>query len=151
MKQRNSSAKLPHQVELLNSQGRKQRNWHSPIMKRKGVFLLLFEMKHFLFIYLLISFLIFVNTFSSLFAEYLLTVFPDYDLSEKGKAWNDCVSAISFMIQSLYTDAEIPTVSYLFFLMKNLLCSCCIQHQNSQHGTQNFQAICCLLDVGRQR
>uniref|UniRef100_A0A8C6MT27 BEN domain containing 2 n=1 Tax=Mus spicilegus TaxID=10103 RepID=A0A8C6MT27_MUSSI len=41
--------------------------------------------------------------------EYLLTVFPDYDLSEKGKAWNDCVSAISFMIQSLYTDAEIPT------------------------------------------
>ncbi|XP_031239459.1 BEN domain-containing protein 2 [Mastomys coucha] len=41
--------------------------------------------------------------------EYLLTVFPNYDLREKGKAWKDCISAISFLIQSLYTEAEIPT------------------------------------------
>eukprot|EP00073_Rattus_norvegicus_P041824 XP_008771435.1 PREDICTED: BEN domain-containing protein 2 isoform X1 [Rattus norvegicus] len=40
--------------------------------------------------------------------EYLLTVFPNYDLRERGKDWKDCISAVSFMIESLYTEAEIP-------------------------------------------
>uniref|UniRef100_A0A8C2LZW9 BEN domain containing 2 n=1 Tax=Cricetulus griseus TaxID=10029 RepID=A0A8C2LZW9_CRIGR len=40
--------------------------------------------------------------------EYLSTVFPNCDLSEQGKAWEDCLSAIRFMINNLYSEAEIP-------------------------------------------
>ncbi|OBS81020.1 hypothetical protein A6R68_20779, partial [Neotoma lepida] len=38
--------------------------------------------------------------------EYLSTIFPNCDLREQGKDWVDCLSAINFMIESLYTEVE---------------------------------------------
>lgn len=59
---------------------------------------------------LLVSFLIFVTTFS---VEYLVTVFPNHDLSEQGKDWADCLSAIDAMTETLYAETEVPIVSFL--------------------------------------
>lgn len=59
---------------------------------------------------LLVSFLIFVTTFS---VEYLVTVFPNHDLSEQGKDWADCLSAIDAMTETLYAETEVPAVSFL--------------------------------------
>nr|XP_048296560.1 BEN domain-containing protein 2-like [Myodes glareolus] len=41
--------------------------------------------------------------------EYLMTVFTNYDLSEQGKDWEDCLSAVYFMTEKLYAETEIPT------------------------------------------
>uniref|UniRef100_A0A8C8TGH6 BEN domain containing 2 n=1 Tax=Peromyscus maniculatus bairdii TaxID=230844 RepID=A0A8C8TGH6_PERMB len=41
--------------------------------------------------------------------EYLSAIFPNCDLREQGKDWVDCLSAISFMIERLYTETEILT------------------------------------------
>lgn len=42
-----------------------------------------------------------------------MTVFTNYDLSEQGKDWEDCLSAVHFMTEKLYAETEIPKVSFL--------------------------------------
>lgn len=48
----------------------------------------------------------------SLFAEYLVREFPDYDLRENGKDWKECVSSVNLLIKNLDSEPEIPEVSY---------------------------------------
>lgn len=61
-----------------------------------------------------ISLLFFSNFRESfmLFAEYLITIFPNHDLRECGRDWRACISYVNSLIRYLCSAAKRNPVSY---------------------------------------
>lgn len=76
-----------------------------------------------------------------LFAEFLITSFPNHDLHENGRDWRACISYINALIRYLCSAAQKKPVSY--FSPKYGHCctnAFCIQLQNRKHSAQDLQA-----------